>query len=163
MLKVKKHKIIRNAGLDVFKNIESLLIDKKDFADKQARFRYLFRRHDYHLIDLEKKLKALKKSPATRQIGEMIKVRVKDFVLDLSDGRVYAVAITFCSSGKKVQRQLEIEYSGYISSFPKFKMGGEKQVVSGVTALSKFLYRGSPLLLRPSVERKFEFVKNNKK
>ena len=56
MLKVKKHKIIRNAGLDVFKNIESLLIDKKDFADKLARFRYRFRRHDYHLIDLEKKI-----------------------------------------------------------------------------------------------------------
>ena len=163
MLKVKKHKIIKRAGFRVFKNIESLLIDRKDFADKLARYRRRFRRHDYHLIDLDKKLNELKKDRRTKKIGKMVKVRVKDFVLDAFDGRIYAVAVTFCGSGSKVQKQLEVEYSGYISSFPKFRMGGEKEVVTGVVALSKFIYKGSSDILRPSVERKFEFVKNNSK
>ena len=161
MLKVKKHRIIKWRGFNVFKNDERLIIDRNDFTKKLKRFRYRFRRHKYNLADLGKLLG--KNSTRLNYSGEMIKERVKDFVLNTSDGRIYAVSVSFCRSGNKTQKQLEIEYAGYAPGFGNLRKGSEKQVVSGVGELSKYIYERFPKLLKPSRERKFDFVKRMRK
>lgn len=161
MLKVKKHSIIKWRGLRVFKNDERLIIDKNDFTKKLKHFSYRFRRHKYNLADLGKLLKQFAKS--LNYSGEMIKERVKDFVLDAGDGRIYAVSVSFCRSGNKTQKQLEIEYAGYASGFGRLRKGSEKQVISGVVELSQYIYKGFLNMLTPSRERKFEFVKRMSK
>lgn len=158
MLKVKKHKILRKSSpIPIFKNEETPLIDKDDFQKKLKPWRYRFRRHHFSLVNLRQKLKRLEFA-SEKSIGRMTKIRVKDFVLDQKDGRIYAVAVTFCRSGKSLQKQLEIEYSGYITSMGKKKNNNEKEVISGVIALSSFIYNRFRKFLTPTVERKFDFV-----
>lgn len=156
MVKVKRHKIIKGAPFKIFKNDEQLIIDKDDFSKKLKKLRHRFKRHNYRLLNLDKFLK--EKSSLTK-IGKMVKNRVKDFVFDARDGRIYAVAITFCKSKNKVQKQLEIEYAGYLLGYRNKKQDSEKQVIAGVQELSQYIYRHFPKMLKPSTERKFEFVK----
>lgn len=157
MIKVKKHKIIKGIPFSIFKNIEGLLIDKKDFEKKLNRFKRRFRKHKYSLVDINKTFKKLGLSKSN-SMGKMIKVRVKDFVFDARDGRIYAVAISFCKSGGRTQKQLEVEYSGYLSGFGDFKKENEKEIVFRTLELSQHIYKCLPWIFRPSVERKFEFV-----
>jgi hypothetical protein len=156
MVKVKKHKIIKGTPFKIFKNDEQLIIDKDDFSKKLNKVKHRFKRHNYKLINLDK---FLREKSSLVHIGEMVKNRVKDFVLDATDGRIYAVAITFCKSKNKIQKQLEIEYAGYLPGFEDKKRGTEKQVIAGVQNLSKHIHSYFPKMLRSSVERKFEFVK----
>lgn len=156
MVKVKKHRIIKGTPFRIFKNDEQLMIDKNDFSKKLNKIAHRFKRHNYRLVNLAK---FLKEKSSLIQVGEMVKERVKDFVFDTSDGRIYAVAITFCRSKNKTQKQLEIEYAGYLSGFGNKKQGSEKQVIAGVQNLSNYIYSHFPQMLKTSVERKFEFVK----
>ena len=159
MLKVKKHKVVKiHPKISIFKNSEELLIDRHDFLTKLKNVRQRFRRHKYQLVNLDKVLEKLKADKQTKYGGKMTKVRVKDFVLD-TNGRIYSVAITFCSSGNKVQKQLEVEYAGYIKGVGKFRMNSEKEVIQGVLGLSEYIYKCLSKMLKPSTERKFEFVK----
>lgn len=156
MVKVKKHRIIKGAPFRIFKNDEQLIVDKEDFSKKLSMVRHRFKRHNYKLVNLDK---FLREKSSLIHIGEMVKNRVKDFVFDTTDGKIYAVAITFCKSKNKIQKQLEIEYAGYLSGFGDKKHGTEKQIIVGVQNLSKYIYNYFPKMLKPSVERKFEFVK----
>jgi len=156
MVKVKKHRIIKSTPFRIFKNDEQLIIDKDDFSKKLNKVKHRFKRHNYKLVHLDK---FLREKSSLVHIGEMVKNRVKDFVFDSTDGRIYAVAITFCKSRNKIQKQLEIEYAGYLSGLGDKKRGTEKQVIAGVQNLSKHIHSYFPKMLRPSVERKFEFVK----
>ncbi len=156
MVKVKKHKIVKGVPFRIFKNIEQLVIDKDNFSKLSKKVSHRFKRHNYRLVKLDK---FLKEKSSLVHIGEMVKNRVKDFVFDANDGRIYAVAVTFCRSRNKIQKQLEIEYAGYLPPLRNKRRGAEKQVIAGVQDLSQHIYSCFPKMLRPSVERKFEFVK----
>lgn len=156
MVKVKRHKIIKGTPFRIFKNDEQLIIDKDDFSKKLNKLQHRFKRHNYRLVNLDG---FLKEKSSLIEVGEMVKNRVKDFVFDARDGRIYAVAITFCKSKNKVQKQLEIEYAGYLPGSRNKKQGSEKQVIAGVQELSQYIYKCFPKMLKSSIERKFEFVK----
>lgn len=158
MIKIKKHRIIKGIPFSIFKNDEQLIIDKGDFSSKLSDLQHRFKRHNYRLVDLNY---FLQQKSALIDVGEMIKNRVKDFVFNASDGRIYAVAITFCKSKNKIQKQLEIEYAGYLPGFKNSGRNVEKQVIAGVQELSEYIYKYFPVMLKSSVERKFEFVKRN--
>jgi len=158
MVKIKRHRVIKGTPFRIFKNDEQLVIDKDDFSKKLRKIRHRFKRHNYRLVDLDK---FVKEKSSLINVGEMMKNRVKDFIFDALDGRIYAVAITFCKSKNKVQKQLEIEYAGYLPEFKNKIQGDEKQVIAGVQELSQYIYKHFPKILRPSIERKFEFVKRN--
>jgi hypothetical protein len=154
MVKIKKHRIIKSSPFFIFKNNEKLVIDKNEFL-KLKNLRHRFKRHNHILADLGK---FIKESPLVYQ-GEMIKHRVKDFVFDTVNGRIYAVAVTFCKSGGRIQKQFEVEYAGYSPGFKNSVKNIEKQVIAGVQELSEYIYNSFPGMLKSSVERKFEFVK----
>jgi hypothetical protein len=156
MVKVKRHRIINGTPFRIFKNDEQLIIDKDDFSKKLNRLQHRFKRHNYRLVNLDN---FLKERASLIDVGEMVKNRVKDFVFDPRDGKIYAVAITFCESKNKVQKQLEIEYAGYLPGVKNKRLDIEKQVVAGVQELSQYIYKHFPKMLKPSIERKFEFVK----
>ncbi|MBI4434514.1 hypothetical protein HY635_01735 [Candidatus Uhrbacteria bacterium] len=157
MLKVKRHDVMMRGGLPIFKNEESLLIDCRDFADKLHHLRHRFVRHSYRLVDLGPLMRRLRFNPTTR-VGEMIKTRVKDFVLDTRDGRVYAVAVTFCASRGRTQKQLEVEYAGYIAGVPGRTANSEREIVARTVELSKYIQNCLPAMLTLSTERKYTFV-----
>lgn len=158
MVKIKKHRIIKGMPFNIFKNDEQLIIDKGDFSSKLKDLQHRFKRHNYRLVDLDY---FLQQKSALTDAGEMIKNRVKDFVFNARDGRIYAVAVTFCKTKNSVQKQLEVEYAGYLPGFKNQRGNIEKQVIAGVQELSRYIYKHFPTMLKPSVERKFEFVKRN--
>lgn len=157
MLKVKRHRVLRRNGLPIFKNEERLLIDREDFARNLRRYRHRFARHSYRLVDIRARMRALGFA-LSAQLGVMEKTRVKHFVLDTRDGRVYAVAVTYCTSGGRTQRQLEVEYSGYIPEVGRRAQNSERQIMDRTVELSKYIAARSRVRLTPSTERKFTFA-----
>lgn len=110
--------------------------------------------------------------------GRIRKEKGDVFILDSSDGRIYSFTFTrahLTKAGDKnesaIQRQLEIEYAGYLKGFDGFKKDSEKQIVSGMVGLAKYTYglysdfpisgnwRGS---LELTNERKYDFVSGKK-
>ncbi len=157
MLKVKRHRVMVRGGLPIFKNEESLLIDRSEFTKNLHRFRHRFVRHSYRLVDLRALMQRFRFDPTAR-VGEMVKTRVKDFVLDTRDGRVYAVAVTFCTSSGRTQKQLEVEYAGYIQGVPGRTPNSEREIVARTVELSKHIHHCLPSMLTPSTERKYTFA-----
>lgn len=158
MVKVKKHRIIRHGSRRIFKNDEKLLIDRRDFASLPASFRRRFRRHSFRLVSIATWLTRLAEY---RRIGTMKKLRVKDFVLDKQDGRVYAVSVSVCTSGGRRQKQLEIEYAGFLPGFPRRSRNNERQVVSRLCDMARIVEQCLGGTIRPTIERKYTFVKKN--
>lgn len=158
MLKVKKHKVLKYGALPIFKNDEKLLIDRGDFEKHLNKWRYRFRRHKYSLVDLGKTLEKLGVPPQQNMIT-MAKLRLKDFVLDAEDGRIYAISVTFCKSRGRIQKQMEVEYAGFLPNFGIARMGSEKEIIKKTIELSDYIYKRLTNDLHPSIERKYEFVK----
>ncbi len=106
--------------------------------------------------------------------GRIRKEKGDIFILDSNDGRIYSYTITrshLTKSGENkeigIQRQLEIEYAGYLPGFVSFEKDSEKQIVSGMVDLAKYTYglyssapvaRGWKINLLPTHERKYDFV-----
>ncbi len=106
--------------------------------------------------------------------GKIRKEKGDAFILDTSDGRLYSFTITrahLIRPGEiqetAIQRQLEIEYAGHMPSFPDFEKDSEKQLISGMVDLARYvgvLYGSTPLpngwsmSLHPTSERKHDFV-----
>ena len=157
MVKVKRHHVRKQGGLPIFKNEEHILIDRDDFAEKLYRLRHRFARHSYRLVDLDALMQRLRLDPST-SIGTMTKIRVKDFVFDTRDGRVYAVAVTFCASRGRTQKQLEVEYAGYIPGMHGRMENSERQIIARTVELSRHIHDCLPSMLTPSTERKYDFV-----
>src|SRR3989344_4641800 len=133
MIKIKKHRIIRGFSFPIFKSSEKLAIDKSDFS-KLKTLKDRFQRHNYELVNLND---FVKRKSLKNYIGIMVKDRVKDFIFDTDNGRIYAIAVTFCKSKGHIQ----------------------KQIIDGVQEISGYIYEQLSNILSPSVERKFEFVK----
>jgi hypothetical protein len=159
MVKVKKHKIVDYQNWKIFKNEESLVIDVEDFDKKLDREKVRFKRHSYRLENLEEYLK--KRESGFAFVGNMKKERLKDFVFDHSNGFIYSFAVTYCSTEGRVQRQFEIEYAGYLDGLEAVNGGLENGIKEGLIGVGGFMYRNMKDILKPSVERKFDFVLNN--
>ncbi len=94
--------------------------------------------------------------------------------MDLNDGRVYSMSFTRAHLTKPaeraesgIQRQLEMEYAGFMPSFPGFERNSEKQIVEGMVDLAKYtyaLYNNAPVKsgwrmnLAITGERKYDFI-----
>ncbi|MFH1916941.1 MAG: hypothetical protein ABIJ21_06795 [Nanoarchaeota archaeon] len=110
--------------------------------------------------------------------GKIRKEKGDAFVLDLNDGRIYSFTInrshlTRAGETKEshIQRQLELEYAGYIPKFPGFTKDAEEQIAAGMVDLAKFvwvLYNNAPIAngwrmqLGITGERKYDFVRTGK-
>lgn len=106
--------------------------------------------------------------------GRIRKEKGDAFILDTNDGRIYSMSFTRAhlikaGEGKEsaTQRQLEMEYAGYIPGFPGFQKNSEKQIVQGMVELAKYtfaLYNNGPIAsgwrmqLSITDERKYDFV-----
>jgi hypothetical protein len=92
---------------------------------------------------------------------------INAFLLDTQSGRIFSFTITRAHLGQKVQRQLEIEYAGYIPGFPEHTKDSEAQIVENMVTAAKHTYflsnnasitSGWKMTLKPTHERKYDFV-----
>ncbi|MEK6963145.1 MAG: hypothetical protein AABX70_01865 [Nanoarchaeota archaeon] len=106
--------------------------------------------------------------------GYVRKEKGDAFTLDTNDGRIYSMSLTraHLDGDGAVQRQLELEYAGYVPGFAGFEKDSEVQIVSGMVDLAKhvaFLSNNAPVArgwrmeLSLTNERKYDFVKNKGK
>ncbi|MDP2925291.1 MAG: hypothetical protein Q8N99_02885 [Nanoarchaeota archaeon] len=126
------------------------------------------------------KVSELTKEKGIKYRGKIRKEKGDAFVLDTNDGRIYSFTITRAhlvlpgeSNESSTQRQLELEYAGYIPGFSGHTKDSEKELVSGMVDLAKYtyaLYSHSPITdgwkmdLQLTSERKYDFIlgKNGK-
>jgi hypothetical protein len=101
--------------------------------------------------------------------GNIRKEKGDAFILDTYDGRIYSFTITRAHLAGKddIQRQLEIEYAGYVPGFNSFEKDSEKQIVAGMVDLARmsaYLSHNAPVKggwrigLFPTSQRKYDFV-----
>jgi len=111
--------------------------------------------------------------------GSIRKEKGDDFILDVKDGRIYSFTINRSHLKKpgnnkelETQIQLEIEYAGYVPGFKAFSKDDEKQLVSGMIELAKYIAffynhstvgKGWEMTLSITNERKYDFVSKGKK
>ena len=113
------------------------------------------------------------KEPGVSYRGKVKKEKGDFFILDSNDGRIYACSFTraHLMNGEidtgEVQRQLELEYAGYVPGFSGFNKDSEKDIVSGMVDLSRYTYalhESSPIKngwrmnLAVTSERKYDFI-----
>ena len=101
--------------------------------------------------------------------GYIEKEKGEDFILDTSDGRVYSFVISRAKRHDgEIQRQLELEYAGYVPGFDKDAYEDEEKIVRGMVDLAKYillLHNQIPLekkwtmSVSPTQERKYDFVR----
>ncbi len=106
-----------------------------------------------------------------RYAGKITKEKGDDFIFDTEDGRIFSFTVTRSRIEDRVQRQLEIEYAGYVPGFKNFKKDSEEQIVSDMVELTRYVGMmhqvygvsalGSDLRmsLQLSSERKYDFVR----
>ena len=110
--------------------------------------------------------------------GKIRKEKGDAFILDTSDGRIYSMSFTrahLIKAGEKkesgIQRQLELEYAGYMPKFNGLEKDSEKQIVQGLVDLAKYIfimYNEAPITngwrmnLKISNERKYDFINKDK-
>jgi len=133
MLKIKKHDIIKGRELPIFKNSEHFVYDLAEITAKLQDSRIAY-------------------------VGSMLKRRIKDFIIDSEDGRVYSLAITICQTGDQKQHQLEVEYYGYLKDRLIPDPQDEGALLSKLVTLCAYIQKSCPGEFIPSVERKYEFV-----
>lgn len=133
MLKIKKHNILKSYKFPIFKNTENFM---------------------YNLSEIAVKLE----SKNIVYVGNMIKRRIKDFVIDNQDGRIYSLAITICETLGQLQHQLEVEYYGYLPGYGKLDENNESEILERLFKLTNFIYKTCKNEFIPSIERKYEFV-----
>lgn len=100
-------------------------------------------------------------------IGGLTKSRAEAHLLQTVSGRIYSLTVDeLVRQDKSTLVQFEAEYAGYVAKF-KTKPNDERAVVEDLVAVLKqivFLYNdlelpgGQRLLIKPTQERKFDFV-----
>ena len=136
---------------------------------KRTEKRYLA-----EIDDVTDKISEISLDQGVKYKGRIRKEKGDVFILDASDGRIYSFTVTrahLIKAGEKkeseTQRQLEIEYAGYLSGFDNFNKNSEKQLAEGMVNLAVYtfsLYHRTPLISRwsfslvPTHERKYDFV-----
>jgi len=140
-------------------------------------------RYPAQLNEITEKVMQVSKQQGVKYRGKIRKEKGDAFILDTNDGRIYSMSFTRAHLIKpgteeesKIQRQLELEYAGYIPGFLGFEENSEKQIVQGMVDLGKytaFMFYDAPIAngwrmnARLTGERKYDFVaginKNNSK
>lgn len=131
-------------------------------------------RHAADMAEILRRTKKATEEPGVEYRGKIRKEKGDDFLLDTNDGRLYSFTVTRAHLTKPgenkesgVQRQLEIEYAGYIPGFKGFERDSERQVVQGMIDLAKYtfgMYNGAPIgngwrmNLALTSQRKYDFV-----
>ncbi len=115
MLKIKQHHILQSLQFPIFKNKEYFIYDGSEIINKLKGNNIIY-------------------------VGNMIKRRIKDFIIDGDDGRVYSLAITICETSGQLQHQLEVEYYGYLSGYEKIDKNNESEILERLSELSNFIY-----------------------
>lgn len=101
--------------------------------------------------------------------GKIRKEKGDAFVLSSGDGRVYSFTITRAHCGDNIQRQVEIEYAGYVPGFPTFRKNDEAQIVQDMVDVAKHIAllahnapvgKGWKMQLGFTNERKYDFVEH---
>jgi hypothetical protein len=124
--------------------------------------------------EVERKVNDVCKENGVRYRGKIRKEKGDFFVLDSNDGRIYSFCFTrahLIKPGQKeesgIQRQLEIEYAGYIPGVGNINIGCEDEIVSGMLDNARYtygLYGDSPVKqgwrmnLSVTNERKYDFI-----
>jgi hypothetical protein len=106
--------------------------------------------------------------------GKIRKEKGDAFLLDSADGRIYSMTVTRAHLIKPneviesaIQRQLEVEYAGFIPGFKGRDNNSEKQIVEGMVAIAKYIgvmYHGAPIVngwnmdLAITNQRKYDFI-----
>lgn len=132
------------------------------------------RRYPASLDEIMNKIGTVNSEAGVAYRGRIRKEKGDVFILDAHDGRLYGFTITrahLLRPGQKeasdVQRQLEIEYAGYLPGFAGFNKNSEEQIVAGMVDLARYthaLYGNAPIArtwrmsLVPTLERKYDFV-----
>ncbi|MBI4016730.1 MAG: hypothetical protein HY363_03485 [Candidatus Aenigmarchaeota archaeon] len=121
-------------------------------------------------VTMEEILKKVSDTTADGAVyhGNIRKEKGDAFILDTHDGRIFSFTITRAHLRGTVQRQLEIEYAGYVPNFPDFQKDNESQIVSDMVDIAKrvvFLSNNAPvgngwrMQLGLTNERKYDFVR----
>ncbi len=104
--------------------------------------------------------------------GCIRKEKADAYILDTVFGRIFS--LTYNQShleGRPMQRQLELEYAGFVPGFVDFLEANEEQMVLSLTELARYIalvHQNTPLeggwrlKLIPSWERKYDFVCSGK-
>ena len=115
----------------------------------------------------------LQKTAAVTAAGGVYQGRIRKekgdaFLLDTHDGRIYSFTLTRAHAQSGViQRQLEIEYAGFIPGFEGFVKDSEEQIVAGMVDVAKYiaffgrnarLGKGWMMNVQLTHERKYDFV-----
>lgn len=127
------------------------------------------KRYEASIEDILRKVAGVHEGGSVYQ-GFVRKEKGDAFVLDTNDGRIYSMSLTRAHLGGNgaVQRQLELEYAGYVPGFAAFQKDSEPQIVAGMVDLAKhvaFLNNNAPIVrgwrmeLSLTEERKYDFVK----
>jgi len=131
-------------------------------------------RYQANLTEILNKVHKVKSEQGASYRGAIRKEKGDAFLLDTNDGRIYSMTFTrayLTKAGEDkesaVQRQLEIEYAGFIPGFQAHKKDCESQMVQGMVSIAKYiysLYNGSPIAggwtmdLNVTSERKYDFI-----
>ena len=134
-------------------------------------------RYESNIKEMLEKVSSAASDNGVKYAGRIRKEKADDYILDTSDGRIYSFTITRAhlikpgeTKESRTQRQLEIEYAGYIPGFKGFDKDDEKQLVQGMVDLAKYtaaLYSAVPLKnkwraeLAITHERKYDFIQQN--
>ncbi len=92
-------------------------------------------------------------------MGTMRKHRVKDFILDKSNGFIYASAVSKCIVLDKLQTQYELEYYGHYSGMST--NANKDVVINELISLAEIIVADSNGLYYPDNQTKLEFVQSN--
>src|SRR3989338_770438 len=106
-------------------------------------------------------------------VGCIHKEKGDAFILDTSSGRIFSFTVTRAhlsvpNDEPVIQRQLEIEYAGYVPGFTALEKDSERQIASDMVDLAKhvaFLNNNAPVVngwriqLEITNERKYDFVR----
>jgi len=106
--------------------------------------------------------------------GCVVKEKGDTYILDTHEGRIYSLTLTRATleRGEEtlVQRQLELEYAGYIPGFPQFEKDSEEQIVAAMVEIAKhigFFYRSTHVTPKWKIDlaftnqRKYDFVRSD--
>jgi hypothetical protein len=131
-------------------------------------------RYKVNQNEAKERLKLVRQEQGVDYRGKIRKEKGDAFLLDTSDGRIYSMSFTRAHLTKPgdvgesaIQRQLELEYAGYLPGFRGFEKDSEKQIVRNMVDLAKYtsvMYGDSPIAngwrmnVSPTSERKYDFV-----
>lgn len=166
--------VITKGGETFLKEKSEILPVDTDIPYQKIVIKRKEKRYEAELDEVINKINDVSSRQDVSYRGRIRKEKGDDFVLDTNDGRIFSFTITrahLIPPGQEaetaVQRQLEIEYAGFLPGFSGFKENSEIQIIQGMVDLARYtygLYQSAPIgaksriRLIPTLERKYDFI-----